>query len=837
MKIRLRTVLKSVGAVVVLLIVAGLAAPRLNADRYGLRLKSSLERSLGRHVEIGKVHFSLFPSPAFSVERTDSGPGIVIHEDPSIGIEPMAYVETMQVRPSLWPLLSGRFVIASIRLEDDVSINLTKTGQGSEFGRWNFASFVNPSVMSTAPAIHVRNGRIHFKFGDTKSVFYLTETDLDISPPTARGGGWRVYCSGKPARTDRSNQGLGSFTLSGRWYVAPERVDMDLQLDRTGLGEITALIRGQSGNIHGTVSSRMHIAGPINNIGIQGRLTIQDVHRWDLLPPQGQGWPIDVRGRLDLLSQELDLQSSSAANATPPLWVRFRATNYLSQPRWGVDVNWNRFPIEPLMELATHMGAQFPPGLRLSGTMDGAIGYSGGGGVQGQLAFHEAALTIPDSPPVRFDEASIILEHGHVRLLPAVVHSAEQDQAEIQADYALNEQTLDLSISTEAMKVASLRSQVALAAVPWLEQVKSGQWSGQLHYHREPASASAAGSGGAGSQGSALGSAAGASGTTAAGAAGTESSAAGPQGLIAAGVPGSAAGVPGSIAAGWTGRLELHDAEIPLPGLADPVLLASAHAQIDGARVVLDQIDASAGKVSFTGEYRYEPGAARPHRLRLRIEELDAADLEAELMPTLRRNPGLLARALGRQSVPGWLEDRQLDGSVQIADLLLGRTHVENLRARLVWDVARVELDNLQAKLDRAAITGKLAVNLHGNRPSYKLTGGVKGLSWQSGKLDAEGTLETFGTGAQVLDNLTSEATFAASALDFGAVWPWRTVSGSANLAWSPRLRLTGLNLKMEDEIYTGSGAMMEDGRLVILLSNGTREMRMTGTLAKLKVE
>ena len=53
-----------------------------------------------------------------------------------------------------------------------------------------------------------------------------------------------------------------------------------------------------------------------------------------------------------------------------------------------------------------------------------------------------------------------------------------------------------------------------------------------------------------------------------------------------------------------------------------------------------------------------------------------------------------------------------------------------------------------------------------------------------------------------------------------------------------PRLPpATGLNLKMEDEIYTGSGATLDDGRLVILLSNGSKEMRMTGTLAKLKVE
>jgi hypothetical protein len=844
---RLRTVLKSIGAFVALLMVAGIVAPFLNADRYGKRLQWSLERALGRQVEIGKVHFSLFPSPAFSVERSESGPGIVIHEDPSIGIEPMAYVDTMEVRPSLWSLLSGKFVIASIRLEDDVSINLAKTGPGSEWGRWNFASFVNPSLMSTAPAIHVRNGRIHFKFGDTKSVFYLTGTDLDISPPSSRGAGWRVYCSGMAARTDRSNQGLGSFTLSGRWYLAPERIDLDLQLDRTELGALTALIRGQSGNVHGTVSSRLHFGGPINNVGIQGRLNIEDVHRWDLLPPQGQGWPIDVRGRLDLLTQQLDLQSSSAQNATPPLWVRFRATDYLSQPHWAVAVNWNRFPVAPLMELATHMGAQFPPKLELSGTMDGAIGYTGEGSLQGQLAFHEAALTIPDSPPVRFDQAYVILDHEHVRLSPAVVHTADQDQAEIQADYAMSEQTLDLSISTQSMKVASLRSQVALAAVPWLEQVQSGHWNGQLNYHGGAVPAGLPGSSAispaipnAGSPGSAAGS----RGTASVGSPG--SSAAGSRGVAKPTPPNSsaassrgsagAAGSPGS-KAGWSGRLELHDAEIPVPGLADPVQLASAHAQIDGARVVLDRIEAQAGKVAFTGDYSYEPATQRPHRLRLRVDNLDAAELEAELMPTLRRNPGLLARALGRASLPAWLVDRQLDGSVQIGDLLLGGSHIENVRARLVWDVARVELDSLQARLDHAAITGRLVINLRGDSPSYKLTGKVKGLNWQSGKLDAEGTLETSGTGAQVLANLTSEAAFTALALDFGAVSPWRSVSGSASLAWSPRLHLTGLNLKMEDEVYTGRGATLDDGRLVILLSNGSREMRITGTLAKLKLE
>jgi hypothetical protein len=69
---------------------------------------------------------------------------------------------------------------------------------------------------------------------------------------------------------------------------------------------------------------------------------------------------------------------------------------------------------------------------------------------------------------------------------------------------------------------------------------------------------------------------------------------------------------------------------------------------------------------------------------------------------------------------------------------------------------------------------------------------------------------------------------------------PLRSVAGSYNLAWwqsAPRLRLTSLNLRTDDETYTGRGATQEDGRLIVLLSNGSREMRMTGSLARLKIE
>jgi len=116
----------------------------------------------------------------------------------------------------------------------------------------------------------------------------------------------------------RTAQGLGSFALKGRWYVAPERVDLDVDLDRTGLGEITALMRGQTGSVHGTLSARVHLGGPIDNIGILGRL--EHRRRAPLGPAaaERQGWPLDIRGRLNLIAQQFELQS------TPPATRRCR---------------------------------------------------------------------------------------------------------------------------------------------------------------------------------------------------------------------------------------------------------------------------------------------------------------------------------------------------------------------------------------------------------------------------------------------------------------------------------------------------------------------------------
>jgi hypothetical protein len=757
-----------------LVLVAGVVAPFLGANRYAEQIREGLEAALGRRVEFGDVRFNLLTGPGFSVSD------VVVHEAPAFGREPFVYVKSLEARPRLWSLILGRLEFASLRLED-TSVNLTRveTGRGAA---WSFTELLHRTKFDALPALHVRSGRINFKFGDTKSVFYVMNADLDISPPGSAAGGWQVEFSGEPARTDRPARGFGSLTAAGIWRPGG-KLDLNVRLERSAISEMISLTYGHDIGVHGVVTARAHLAGPLTNLHINGVMNVEDVHRWDLLPQHGTGWPFAFEGRLNLPVEQLEIDSHSAVKEAPPLAVHFRVADYLSHPHWGLSLNWNRFQIEPLLQLARHLGAQFPEGLKMAGTLDGAIGYAEQGSWQGQLAFQDAAVTIPNSPPVGFEQATLLFDGGNVRLPAAVVRTTGDDLARIGVAYALGTGDLKLTIATDSMKVEGLQSQAALAAVPILEQVQSGTWKGALQYERVADSSGQ-----------------------------------------------------------WSGAFQLEDATLPLPGLAETVLIHSAHARLEGARVSVDKARVSAGNLMALVDYHYEPGAARPHRVRISAANLDAAELEALLLPTLRRNQGIFARALGlgRAPVPEWLHDQRVDGSVAVDTLQVGGLEVQKMSGRLIWNGASVVLAEVKGGLQNGTVGGRLTVDLRGNEPVYHLAGQLNAVEWNGGTFDADAALDTSGTGMALIRNLRSDGSFSGQSFEGAPLDQFDSVSGCYALQWArpvPLLRFTDLRMSLGDELYLGRGAMQDDGRLLIQVSNGSRQLSMSGTLARLQLD
>src|SRR5580658_4685119 len=100
-------------------VVVGLAAPRVSANRFRPRIQAALEAALHRPVHLGAVHLNLFTGPGFTVDDVE------IDDDPAAGIEPFAHVEHMQARIRWTSLFTGNLTFSSLRL-DTPSVNVVK---------------------------------------------------------------------------------------------------------------------------------------------------------------------------------------------------------------------------------------------------------------------------------------------------------------------------------------------------------------------------------------------------------------------------------------------------------------------------------------------------------------------------------------------------------------------------------------------------------------------------------------------------------------------------------------------------------------------------------------
>jgi hypothetical protein len=780
MRLRKKTIWRLALVAVALVVAAGVIVPMLDADRFGARVKASLSAALGREVEIGKVHLDLFGGPGFSVDK------VVIHDDPAEGPEPFAYVDSLAARVSFKSFWTGRLEFSNLRLED-ASVNLTRPAGG----HWNFEDLLGRTAGAAAarirvPEIQIRSGRINFKLGDTKSIFYLADASLDVIPPSSPGGEWRVRFEGSPARTDRGGQDFGEFSARGRWQPDGNggRIEGSIELERSLLSDWVRLVRGHDLGVHGRISARANLTGPLSDVQIKGQVQIRDIHRWDLLPPHGDGWPLDYRGKLDLISQNLTLETVPPEGGTLPLSLEFRAAGYLAQPHWAVLVKLDHMPLAPLPEVARNMGQQLPEALTVDGDLSGAIGYSPDTGVRGLVSSGETAVTIPGVPPIKLASARLLFDGDRVRLQPAQFEASGQT-ATAAGEYVWPAQELRADITAPELSVGGKQPDGPrlFGGVPVLDQLTSGSWKGQLEYWKQ-------------------------------------------------GDP------PGH----WTGSFHIRAASVAVPGIADPVELASARVALHNGGVVMDHIQGRAGAIAFKGEYRYAAGAERPDQVHLIAASVDAGEVERLLMPSLHREENLLERALrfGRTRVPGWLRSRHAEAAIEIGSLTAAGLPFGKVQMHVRWDGTAIEATDVTAQVGGGSLSGQWSANLHGSRPSYRATARLRRFDWMDGKWEGRGVLQTAGTGADLLKNFRIEGSFQGRSVTLASDTQADTVTGS--FVWGmrqgrPVLRVSALAMTVGETSFKGEGATGPDGRLYLNLTDGQNQLRMGATFSPFQLE
>jgi len=754
-----------------IVLVAGFAAPYVDAGAFRGRVQAALESALGRHVQMGDVHYSLFNGPGFEVEN------VLIADEPQAGIEPFAAVGSLQARIRLASLFGGKLAFSTLRLEDP-TVNLVRPGGDT----WNIQPFIARMIATHGgaggdfPDIEVRSGRLNFKFGDTKSVFYVSDADLDVYPRSS--GELVVKFAGTPARTDRGPHGIGIVSGRGTLRVGKrgeDQISMTLDMDRTPIPELGHLLGSPDSGVHGAVTAQAHVSGAVTHPSITGDLTIDDVHRWDLSSPSsGETWTVAWGGALDLRAQHIELWTQPPTGQAATVAVKATVSDYLSTPNWDVAVALNDLPASSLLGTARRLGLPLPDAVTLQGKVSGAIGYSRDHGLTGQFSLADSSIAVPNVGSARMDHADATVSGPQVAFGPATVSLDNGQSADISAIWDSSSPAVSVDVNTRGVSIAQLRSAAASflgnGSVPLLDAATGGVLRGSLRYRQQ-----------------------------------------------------------GDDPGAWTGEYAVQNTVFTVDGLAAPLQVASATIATGPNELAVTKLRARAGKIDFDADFRSAARPAGPARLRLAIGNADLAELERLLKPTLQSPETLLTRLrLRRAAAPAWLRERNIAGTVQVRSLMFGQIDLGSLSGQMRWTGAAVAFQNLAWSLGDATGACDLTVTLSGPLPRYRLAGRLDEIAWREGGLSVEGTLDTSGAGADLLANARMEGTFTAHNATVAPEATFDEISGSYRFLASatPRLTLEKLEAHRKRDTMTGLGFSQPDGRIALDLASGHKQIR-----------
>jgi len=139
-----------------------------------------------------------------------------------------------------------------------------------------------------------------------------------------------------------------------------------------------------------------------------------------------------------------------------------------------------------------------------------------------------------------------------------------------------------------------------------------------------------------------------------------------------------------------------------------------------------------------------------------------------------------------------------------------------------------VKLSAIQGKVADAAFNGELRVDLAGRAPVYGFEGNLADLPYKGGKLDLSGKVSAEGNGPALWASIKADGTLNGRSIAFSPDTEFRRASGRFQMnmtATGPRWKLSGLKVTQGNDSLSGEGTTQADGRLVLDLSSGNRQV------------
>jgi uncharacterized protein involved in outer membrane biogenesis len=223
-----RFVLLALGSVLVLVLIAAVALPlflNVNADSFRARIESTLSKSLGRKVTVGKLQLSVWSGGLVAENAT-------IADDPAFSSEPFVQAESVKIGVQVFPFLLHRELLIRGFVLQSPKIQLLRATNGN----WNYSTIGNAA------------GKPSSQDEDTQKTF----PNLTVGHVSVKNG--RITIGSGPCLN-------GTATAPPRIY---EQVDLDVKNF------------GFSKSFPFTVSAHLPGEGTLNLSGTAGPLNQQD---------------------------------------------------------------------------------------------------------------------------------------------------------------------------------------------------------------------------------------------------------------------------------------------------------------------------------------------------------------------------------------------------------------------------------------------------------------------------------------------------------------------------------------------------------------------------------
>ena len=405
------------------------AAPLLVPMNY-LRqeVAASLSEAIGRPVNVGSVHLQLLGGPGFYIS------GVVVEEDPTFGYEPFLRAETVEARLAPSTLWHGRIEYSNLVLIRP-SFNVVRNVDGA----WNVALLgTNPAsrpdrkvsaagivgladTPPSLPRIRVESGRINFKIGERKKGASIQALDLDLVPPLSPQQPWRFDAEAMPQRTDIPFRFTSPLRVSGEiGPFSPEiqrETGVPLRVDWSAtdamLSELLAIAWGQEPGIHSVMRLEGHLAGTTSLFRFNAEGRFDDLHRWDLLAaPRAEPLRARMSGIVDLSTASLQLISFTVPLGKGAVEVHGRIEDLYGEPRPELEAELRELPLALLAAMAPQFTTRVPHALAVDGRLDGRLHIDPlNAEVFGTVQVSEASIGHSEtSPGIQFAAFPVVFE-------------------------------------------------------------------------------------------------------------------------------------------------------------------------------------------------------------------------------------------------------------------------------------------------------------------------------------------------------------------------------------------------------------------------------------------